>query len=257
LSQITNKNWNGLKQNQEVLQAWSNRGSVFFLQNKNRLHYAPVVQVPFGWPSHQSFCRNTWLCRGSWPCLPLISSGKVIVGFWTKMIGRLEGTFLELFFSICSSKLEASHTCLQKLQLFLKINITTSTLFIFHVFSFKVGCCRLVGDLLFIPVHAWQMYEHVIYMMNSPFEGWQYGRNSYMMEQESWFLPKLYNENFLSDDHYVTHKSWVQDASRRVCPYANNNSRYNLRTDSIHYVNMGRFSIWSQQGLISAQWRSS
>jgi hypothetical protein len=23
-------------------------------------------------------------------------------------------------------------------------------------------------------------------------------------------------------------------------------------TDSIHYVNMGRFSIWSQQGLISA-----
>ena len=208
-------------------------------------------------PSHQSFCRNTWLCRGSWPCLPLISSGKVIVGFWTKMIGRLEGTFLELFFSICSSKLEASHTCLQKLQLFLKINITTSTLFIFHVFSFKVGCCRLVGDLLFIPVHAWQMYEHVIYMMNSPFEGWQYGRNSCMMEQESWFLPKLYNENFLSDDHYVTHKSWVQDASRRVCPYANNNSRYNLRTDSIHYVNMGRFSIWSQQGLISAQWRSS
>jgi hypothetical protein len=28
------------------------------------------------------------------------------------------------------------------------------------------------GNLLFIPVYAWQMYEHVIYMMNSPFEGW-------------------------------------------------------------------------------------
>ena len=25
---------------------------------------------------------------------------------------------------------------------------------------------------LFIPVYAWKMYEHVIYMMNSPFEGW-------------------------------------------------------------------------------------
>jgi len=28
------------------------------------------------------------------------------------------------------------------------------------------------GNLLFISVHAWQMYEHVIYMMNSPFKGW-------------------------------------------------------------------------------------
>ena len=82
------------------------------------------------------------------------------------------------------------------------------------------------------------MYEHVIYMMNSPFERWQYGRNSCMMEQESWFLPKLYNEKFQSDGQCVTHKSWVQDASRRVCPYANNNSTYNLRTCSIYYVNM-------------------
>jgi hypothetical protein len=124
-------------------------------------------------------------------------------------------------------------------------------------FSLKIRCRRLVGGLLFILVHAWQMYEHEIYMMNSPFKGWQYGRNSCMMEQELWFLPKLYNENFLSDGHCVTHKSWVQDASRRVCPDANNDSTYNLRTGSIHYVNMGRFSTWSQKGLISAQWRSS
>jgi hypothetical protein len=26
-------------------------------------------------------------------------------------------------------------------------------------------------------------------------------------EQEFWFLPKLYNNNFLSDDHCVTYKS--------------------------------------------------
>jgi hypothetical protein len=71
--------------------------------------------------------------------------------------------------------------------------------------------------------------------------GVTYGRNSCMMKQESWFLPKLYNENFLSDDHCVTHKSWVQDASRRVCPNANNDNTYNLRTSSIHYMNMGRF----------------
>jgi len=67
----------------------------FFLQNKNRLHYAPVVQFPFGQPSHKSFCRNTWLRRGSWLRLPPISSGWVVVRFWTKMIGRLEGTSLE------------------------------------------------------------------------------------------------------------------------------------------------------------------
>jgi len=91
------------------------------------------------------------------------------------------------------------------------------------------------------------MYEHVIYMMNSPFKRWQYGRNSCTMEQESWFLPKPYNENFLSDGHCVTYKSWVQDASRRVCPNANNDSTYNLMTGSIHYVNMGRFSTWSQR----------
>ena len=36
--------------------------------------------------------------------------------------------------------------------------------------------------------------------------------------------------------------------SRRVCPYANNDSTYILRTGSIHYVNMGKFAIWSQKG---------
>jgi len=113
------------------------------------------------------------------------------------------------------------------------------------------------GNQFFIPVHAWQMYEHVIYMMNSPFEGWHMIVTLVWWNKKIfWFLPKPYNENFLSDDHCVTHKSWVQDASRRVCPDAKKDSTYNLRTCSIHYVNMGRFSTWSQKGLISAQWRS-
>ena len=38
-------------------------------------------------------------------------------------------------------------------------------------------------------------------------QGMTYGRNSCIMKQESWFLPKLYNEIFLSDGHCVTHKS--------------------------------------------------
>jgi len=53
--------------------------------------------------------------------------------------GRLEGTSPELFFSICSSKLEASHACLQRLQLFLKMNVMASTLFIFCVSRSKSG----------------------------------------------------------------------------------------------------------------------
>ena len=96
---------------------------VIFGQRKNMLHSATAVQFPFSQPSHWSFYRNVGLCWGSWPCLPLISSGWVVVGFWTKMIGRLEGTFPDFFFSICSSKLEASHTCLQRLQLFLNIDV--------------------------------------------------------------------------------------------------------------------------------------
>jgi len=43
-----------------------------------------------------------------------------------------------------------------------------------------------------------------------------YGHNSCMMRQEFLFLLKLYNRNFLSDDHYITYKSWIQDASRRA-----------------------------------------
>jgi hypothetical protein len=78
----------GWNKNQEVLQAWSNWGG-FFFQNKNRLHYAPVVQFPLGQLSHKSFYGNVVLCWGSWPCLPPISSGWVIVGVWTKMNGRL------------------------------------------------------------------------------------------------------------------------------------------------------------------------
>jgi len=35
---------------------------IFFLQNKNRLHSATVVQFPFGQPSHKSFCRHAGLC---------------------------------------------------------------------------------------------------------------------------------------------------------------------------------------------------
>jgi hypothetical protein len=85
------------------------------------------------------------LCWGSWPYLPPISSGWVVVGVWTKMIGQLEETSPELFLSICSSRLEASQACLQRLQLFLKMGVTVSVLFIFHVSRSKLGVVDSLG----------------------------------------------------------------------------------------------------------------
>jgi len=104
-----------------------------------KLYSANVVQFPFGQPSHKSFWRNVELCWGSWPCLPPISLGWVVVGVWTEMIGQLEGTSLESFLSICSSKLEASQAFVQRLQPFLKMDATASTLFIFNAFRSKLG----------------------------------------------------------------------------------------------------------------------
>jgi len=125
--------------------------------------------------------------------------------------------------------------------------------------SFSIRCSKAyMGNPPLNLAHACMIYVWACNLYDElALRGVTYGLNSCMMKQESWFLPKLYNENFQSDGHWVTQKSWVQDASRRVCPDANKNSTYNLRTGSIHYVNMDRFSTWSQKDLISAQWRSS
>jgi hypothetical protein len=49
-----------------------------------------------------------------------------------------------------------------------------------------------------------------------------YGHNSCMMKQEFLFLIKLYNRNFLSDDHYIPRKSWIQDASEGLAQMQSN-----------------------------------
>jgi len=207
-AKLQTKTETGWNKNQEVLQAWSNRGSYLFifLQNKNRLHSATVVQFPFSQPSRKSFCRNAGLCWGSWPCLPLIFLGWLVVGVWTKMIGRLEGTFPELFLSICSSKLEASQAFLQRLHLFLKMDVTTSTIFIFCVFRSKSSVVDSWGTYF----SSWCMHDKCMTCNlydKLALRGVTYDRNSCIMKQESWFLPKLYNKNFMSDGHCVTHKS--------------------------------------------------
>jgi hypothetical protein len=182
-----------------------------------------------------------------------------LCGTWTDSAstgGCADIPFSLLKFSTCSSRSKSLATS----HLMLSISFRPwpsyrTPFFIFQLFSVQYSRPR-VREPTFHPgacmtnVWACNLYDELA------LRGVTYGRNFCMMKQESWFLPKLYNENFLSDGHCVTYKSWVQDASRRVCPDANNDSTYNLRTGSIHYVNMGRFSIWSQKGLISAQWRS-
>jgi hypothetical protein len=69
-------------------------------------------------------------------------------------------------------------------------------------------------------VHAWENVWTCNLYDELALRGVTYDRHFCMMKQEFWFLPKLYNENFWSDDHSVTHKSWIQDASRRVRPNA-------------------------------------
>ena len=120
-----------------------------------------------------------------------------------------------LMLNTCSSRSESSYFTFDALNLNLIISLYL-TPFSTSIIFLQSRAAQLVWG-----TYLSTRYMHVIYMTNSPFEGWKYGRNSCMMEQESWFLPKLYNENFPRDDQCVTHKSWVQDASRRVRPDAN------------------------------------
>jgi len=61
-----------------------------------------------------------------------------------------------------------------------------------------------------------QMYEYVLYD-ELTLRGVTYGHDFWMMKQKCWFLPKIYNGIFPSNDHYVTCKSWFQDDSGKAC----------------------------------------
>jgi len=164
------------------------------------------------------------------------------------MIGQLEGI------SFCSSKLEASQAFVRRLQLFLKMSAATSTFFISHVFRSKLGVADSEGThFSFWCMHE-KMYEHAIYMMNLPFEGW------HMIVTFVWWnknldscpnsTMKIFGVTIILSPTSLEFKM-LQEG---FAPMQINDSTYNLRTGSIHYVNMGGFSTWSQKGLWAAQW---
>jgi len=104
------------------------------------------------------------------------------------------------------------------LMLSIFFNIEPPTGHFFHFLSFTVQCSRpQVGEPMF---QLWSMNDKWMSVFLYDWLalwGVTYGRNSCMMKQEFLFLLKLYNRNFLSDDHYILRKSWIQDASRRAC----------------------------------------
>jgi hypothetical protein len=78
--QVMDKTKRGWNQNKKKFYRYDQTEVVISVHNKNRLHSPTLVKFPLDQPSYDSFCRNTGLCWGFWPCLPLISSSQVVVG---------------------------------------------------------------------------------------------------------------------------------------------------------------------------------
>jgi hypothetical protein len=94
------------------------------------------------------------------------------------------------------------------------------------------------------------MYEYLLYDELTLW-GVTYGRDFCMMKQKSWFLPKLYNGNFPSNDHCVTRKSWFQDASGKTCFDAKQHA-YTLKASSNSFMHdKGRLTIQSLKGSLA------
>jgi len=156
-----------------------------------------------------SHCCCSWLKRrgvASMGCGRAVFSQKTVQTFP-----------FHLMLSTCSCRSEPSYFPFDALNFLLTLCLSLTPFFIsHHLCSIRCSKARM-GEPIFPPgtcmIDVWtcKLYEELA------LRGVTYGRNSCMMKQESWFLPKLYNENFLSDGHWVTQKSWVQDASRRVC----------------------------------------
>ena len=126
---------------------------------------------------------------------PLFLRAESLLGFEQRWeVGWME-LHQSMFSSICSSKLEASQACLQRLQLFLKMDVMVSELFIFRVSRSKSGVVNSWGTYF----SSWCMHDKCMTCNlydEFALQGVTYDRNYCIMKQESWFLPKLYNENF-------------------------------------------------------------
>jgi hypothetical protein len=130
-------------------------------------------------------CCCSWLKwrRGGAISVFMASNGGVLrkrvhyfslCGTWTNSAstrGCANIPFPLLKFSTCSSRSSIATSHLM-LSISFWQSVSHQPLSSFSIF-FQSSIVDLEwGNQLFIPVHAWQMYEHVIYMMNSPFEGW-------------------------------------------------------------------------------------
>jgi hypothetical protein len=110
-----------------------------------------------------------------------------------------------LMLNTCSSRSESSYSILDALNFLLTMSLSLTLFFISHLLY------SIVVDLGWGNLFS-SRYMHDKCMTCNLYDelaprGVTYGHNSGMMRQEFLFLLKLYNRNFLSDDHYIPHKS--------------------------------------------------
>jgi hypothetical protein len=73
----------------------------------------------------------------------------------------------------------------------------------------------------------------MFYMISLPFKGWHMVVTLVWWDKNFDSCSLLCSENFLSNDHCVNHKSWVQDASRRTC--FDTKSREHIQPEGMFY----------------------
>jgi len=144
-------------------------------------------------------CRCSWLKkRGA------ASMGRGQAVFPQKTVQTFP---FHLMLNICLDRSESSYFTFNALNFLLTMSLSLTPFFIFHHLC-SIGCSKArMGNLPFDPVHAWQMYEHVIYMMNWPFEGW------HMVITLAWG-----NKIFYSCSNSTIEISWVLTIISPVSP---------------------------------------
>ena len=132
---------------------------------------------------------------------------KVVISWWLKALLQLFKTEKRCNFNGTWTSSVPTEDCVDipfpfdALNFLLTLCLSLTSFFISIIFFSITWSTAQMGEPIFPPgtcmINVWtcKLYEELA------LRGVTYGRNSCMMKQEFWFLPKLYNENFLSDGH--------------------------------------------------------
>jgi len=134
----------------------------------------PMHQVVISWwlkallllfMTEKKRCSFNWTWTSS---VPTKDCANILVPFNAQHLFKPFNLMLNTY----SNKCESSYLPVDALRFLLTMSLALTPFFIsHHLFSIR-GSKAYLGDPTFNLVHAWQMYKHIIYMRNSPFEGW-------------------------------------------------------------------------------------